>query len=216
MSFNLPALVQTLTVGLAAWRCRRYPAFLISLIAALPFMWIGPENFILKENWERLVWLPCALLLIPTQAVAALEACLRFGERYQLASRVSATLASFGVGAAVAFWISPAAASTVGQVIIVARYQRVGCFVFLTLATAFYTTVRWRGLIARRDGAHLILMTLWAFTWMVPIIRPIPLTWGAWMDCTWMVTYRTWLLVAWVGLVVTRRPCMAEHRALLP
>ena len=216
MPLNLPATVQTLTLGLALQRCRRYPAFLISLAAALPFTWIGPEHFFPRENWERFIWLPCALVLIPAQAVAALEACLRFGERYQLASRISAALTSFGVSAAIAFWVWPQSASTVGQVVIVARYQRVNCFMFLALAAAFYATTQWRGLIARQDGAHLILMTLWAFTWMVPIIRPIPSTWKAWADCTWMMTARTWLLLAWVGLVAMRRPCTATLREPRP
>ena len=216
MTHALIAAASTAILMLALWKCRRYPAFLISLAAALPFTLFGPEWFSPHANWERYLWFPCALVLIPMQGVAALEACLRFGERYQLASRISASLVPFGIGAAIAFWIWPGAFSTVGQVVIVARYQRVGCFVFLALATAFYATVQWRGLIARQDGAHLILMTLWAFTWMVPIIRPIPSTWGAWMDCTWMVMYRTWLLVAWVGLVATRKPCTVALREPRP
>ena len=209
MPLNLPAIIQTLAIGLALKRCRRYPAFLISLVAALPFMWFGPEWFSPLDDWQRYVWLPCALLLIPMQGIAALEACFRFGDRYKLVSRISAALAAFGYGAAVAFWVWPGTASTVSQVVMVARYQRVACFVFLTLATAFYATIQWRGLIARRDGAHLILMTLWAFTWMTPIIHPFPDSWVGWLRDDWMLTARTWLLVVWVGIVAVRKPYTA-------
>lgn len=202
----IPAVIQTAALAIGIHRCRRsYPAFLISLAASLPFLWISADLFRVHANWERYVWLPCAIVLIPAQMVAAMEACLRFGERYWLAPRISATMMVFPVAAVMVIWARPFG-DVVGQMVQIARYQRLGCLAFLVAVTAFYGVLRPKGLVGRADGAHLILLTLWMITWTVPILRLIPATWPVWLEVRWMVTARTWLLVAWVGMVALRQP----------
>jgi len=202
---NLPAIIQTAVLIVCLYRRRstRYTAFLVSLAAALPFLWITPDLFPEGADWERRVWLPCAFVLIPAQAVAALEAFFRFAERYWAASRISAVASSFSVAGVIAFLVWPHG-DTVGQVIQVARYQRLGCVLFLIVIVAIYALTEGIALLVRRDGHHLILLMMWMVTWAVPILRPIPPTWAEWLSDTWMVTARAWLLVLWLLAVILR------------
>ena len=144
------------------------------------------------------------LCLIPFQAVSALEACLRFGERYQLASRISATMMGLYVAGGCSVWAWQHG-DIVEQVAMAAKFQRAGAVAFLLGVIIFYATVQWRGLIARQDGAHLILSLLWAITWAIPIVRPLPPSWPSYFSDTWMITARSWLLAAWTLLVLLRR-----------
>lgn len=197
------AILQTSVLAVGIYRCRQFPAFLLALLASLPALWISPGLFEHPAVWERTVWLPASFLLIPTQALAALEALFRFGERYWLVLRISFTLAIFAGAAVLAFLAYPSG-DMVGQVVQVARYQRVASCVFLLLACAFYLLFKPKEMLIRPDGAHLILCAALAVTWMVPIIRPIPEDWENWLPTRWMVTTRTVLLVVWVPLVALR------------
>jgi hypothetical protein len=210
---NVPAILQTAVLLIGIWRTQRYHPFLLSLLAGLPVLWFPAEFYRPDVHWPQMawqqeIWLPSALLLIPMQALASLQAVFRFGERYWLVSRVTAVLGVFAVAGAGAFWVYPQG-TVVQQVVLVAKYQRVACCIFLLAAVVFYAPKRWRGLVARQDGAHLALLALWSLTWAIPIIMPKSSTWDAWFTVEWPLVARSWLLVLWVGTVAMRK----EHTA---
>ena len=209
MPHILIAAATTAILLLAFWKCHRYPAFLISLAATLPMVWIPVDYGWPKPVWKYYVWLPCALVLIPAQAVAALEACLRFGERYQLAARISGALMIFGAAGAAAFWAWPGGKTAIAQVVLVAKYQQVSCFVFLILSVALYATigrVSRMGLLTRPDGAHLIWCVGWMSMWMVPNVRPLPDNWPEWLVAhRWWDTVRILWLLVWAGTILLPR-----------
>lgn len=212
---NLPAAAQTAVILIGLWRAPQYIAFLLSLCAALPFMWLTPRDIhpvptsYLShvppgESWEQGLWLPAVICLIPLQAVAALEALFGFGRRYRFAPSVAIAVAIFAGTAVIAFVVRPQG-DTVGQVVQVARYQRVGTCVFLLLGCGWYASVAARDLLLRPEGAHLLLLAAWSVTWMIPIIRPIPPTWAEWLRTDWMIVARCAILMVWVGTVAMRR-----------
>ena len=201
------AVVQTACLLVGIYKTNRYPAFLLSLLASLPCLWFPATG---SNQWEITIWLPAAFLLIPMQAISSFEACFRFGERYVIVSRICGTLAGLAVGTAACFWRWPSG-NLIGQVVLAAKYQRVFCCTLLVSAVIVYAMLQWRGLIARQDGAHLILCAALSVTWVVPILRPIPASWEAWIPITWPVTVRTWLVAAWVLLVAFRRSPVGIH-----
>ncbi len=203
-AMNIPAVIQTIVLAIGIWRSPQYTAFLLSLAASLVFLWVSPRVIGNGPLWERAVWLPCAIMLIPLQAVACLEAFFRFGRRQRFAPSVAISMAIFSAVAVIAFVVWPHG-DMVGQVVQVARYQRVGSCVFLLLACGWYGSICARDLFLTRDGAHLLLLAAWMTTWMVPIIRPIPPTWAEWMRADWMVIARCVVLVAWAGAVAGRK-----------
>lgn len=195
---NAPALLQS-AVLLASYRSwKKYPLFLASLAVWLPVLWLPASGYYPHYHWEQRIWLPAVLFLIPLQALAALEAFFGFAGRFHLAPRVSIGLGSFSVAASLwsGYWRS---ADWVGQAVQVARYQRVGCCVFLLLAGGFYASVRPVELILTKEGRHLLLLAAWFVTWMLPIVSRMPGSWGEWMSDTWMVNGRCIVLVVWLG-----------------
>ena len=200
------AILQTLVFLLGAWRCRQYPAFLIALECSLPPLWFPASQFWPHMDWERGVWLPCAILLIPMQAVSSLEAAFKFGERYfGLAPRITGTLAIGAIAVSAHSWVWPHG-SMAAQVMQVARVQRIVCCLFLVACVALYAIVRWRGLISRVEGAHLILCALLAIPGALVAVMPKPQEWTIWLGVDWPVQARTALLVLWALLVALRQP----------
>lgn len=204
------AVIQTTTVVIAVWRFRRYPALILSLLSGLPILWVPVEAYKPwvhwpHDAWQREVWLPCALVLIPTQALAHVEAFFGFGRRYRLAPRIAATISVFAVGFTIAFWEWPHG-DPVSQAVQVARYCRVGSWIFIVLVAAMYASFdEVRGdLWHRTDGRHLVWMILWSTTWVVPIVRELPGTWAAWLATDWMLWARAALLVIWPAAVWLR------------
>lgn len=203
---DFPAAIQTAVLLVGAWRCRRFPVFLIALEVSLPPLWRPASAFWPHMDWERFVWLPCALLLVPAQAIAALEAAFRFGERYWLAPTITGTLAVGAAAISIARYGTWPHGSLAAEVMQVARVQRVGCAMFLVAAVVLYAIVRWRGLVSRVDGAHLILLAAMSVPSAVIAVAPTPKEWGTWLTIDWPVTAKTALLVAWVLLVALRQP----------
>jgi hypothetical protein len=208
---NLPALLQSATLLASYPSWRRHPLFLASLAVWLPVLWIPASSFNAPHfRWEQGVWLPAVLFLIPLQALAAVEAFFGFAGRFNLAPRVSIALGALAVSASLfaGYWKQ---ADWVGQAVQVARYQRVGCCVFLLLAGGFYASVRPKELIFTREGRHLLLLAGWFLAWMLPIVGKMPGSWGEWMSDTWMVTARCGLLVVWLAATwkgaALRCPC---------
>ncbi len=202
---NWPAIIQTLVFLLGAWRCRQYPAFLIALESSLPPLWLSADQYWPHSDWERGVWLPCAFLLVPAQAVASIEAAFKFGERYWLAPTITGTLWLGAMLASYKLWTWPHG-SLVAQMMQIARIQRVTCCTFLVACVALYAVVRWRGLISRPEGAHLILCALLAIPSALVAVMSHPPDWTAWLGVQWPVTTRTVVLVLWALLVALRHP----------
>lgn len=199
------AAVQVLALCVGVSLARRFPAMLIAIAASLIPLLIPAGLFNQHTTWERAVWFPCAIVLIPAQAVAAMEALFKFGEDYWLAPRIAYSIGFLASAAGVAFLDWPPHGDFVGQAVQVATAQRVWCFVYLALAIGFYASVAARDLVLRPAGAHLILLTVWMAFWMIPAIRPIPQDWTSWLATDWMVSARAAVMVVWIAAVALRR-----------
>ena len=198
MLFKVLLIVQLLVALAAMKNSRRFAALIVSLIAGVPLLCCPASH-----DWEQAVWMPCALVMIPFQIIASLEAFFAFGGKYPIPQRVSVGLGILAFAFALAFWSAPTG-DAVEQVVQVVRYQRVGCLVFLLLAAAFYMSVKPKELLQTREGRHLIWMGLWMVTWTLPILFPLPETWASWFSQSWMYYARVTLLASWVPVAMLR------------
>lgn len=206
-----PGILQTLAIGVGVWKVRKlYPFFLASLTGWLPVLWnpsflfahlhpgLGDPHH-LRELW---IVFPCSLVLAVFQPLASLEAFFKFGRRYPLASTISAVLGSLCVPGILVFWAWPSG-DPVSQAVLVSRYSRVGCWIFLTVSTTLYGLIQPRDLLSRSEGRHLLILTGLSWTWALPIIWWIgPQTWaGRSQPDLFICWFRAILLLGWVILV---------------
>ena len=195
--------VQIFVLALSAHLRRhlRFPCLWASLLPspiplALPAFLFHPHSL-----WEEWVWGPAVFGLIPIQSLACMEAVISFGSLYRLAARISAVLSLCAAIAAYTVLSIDPYANLVGQLVVVAKCQRVGCLVLLILTLAFYlSTEERRGLWRTVEGRHLMWMCAWMGTWTAPIMLPMPGTWEKWVKVTWMIWGRVGLLLIWVPL----------------
>ena len=201
------SVLQIVVAAVATTNAKRFAALIVTLLAGLPLL-IFPAG----HAWEQNVWMPCALVMIPFQIIASLEAFFAFGGRHPIPQRVSVGLGILAGAFALAFWSAPTG-DCVEQIVQVVRYQRVACSVFLLLAAAFYASVKPRDLLQTREGRHLIWMGLWLATWTLPMLSHMPETWAAWFGQSWMYWARGVLLASWVPVAMFRfglRPIQRE------
>lgn len=193
----IPALVHTVAAILAIRQ--RYWAFGLSLIAWLPVMWTWNPY---SPHWERTVWLWCVIPFTVLQAMAAIEAFYKFSRGFALAVRVSIALGMFSV-AAMAYMLVIPNGSFIGNVIQVAKYERVGSGVFLILAVAFFASLGMR-LLNRTEGAHLCLLACLQANWMAFALMPHPDAAG-WQSVSLVAIWsRTVILATWIVAVRSR------------
>lgn len=201
----IPAIVQTVAAILAIYR--GYWAFGLSIAIWLPVMWTWSPN---SPIWERTIWIWCAVPFTVLQAMAAIEAFYKFARWFWLAVRVSMALGAFSI-AAMAWRLVLPSDSLIGNVVQVAKYERIGSGVFLVLAVAFFASIGgfatfegWWSL-RNREGRHLCLMTALAFTWMLPALMPHPDVAGWQSVSVWAIWSRTVILAIWIAAVRDRQ-----------
>lgn len=198
------AIVQALAAILAI---RRYPVFALSLAAWLPVMWTWSPW---SPAWESSIWLWCAVPFTLLQAMATIEAFYSFAKGFWWSVRASVALVLFSVAAMLYIFMRPAD-SFLGQVVQVAKYERVGASVFLILAVALCVAIVDKPSILWRTpkGRHLLLLADYMLTWMVPAAMLAPDA-PEWRSVTaWVIPIRAIILATWIFAV---RAHQSDHR----
>lgn len=208
----VPAITQTIVLLLTLPTFRRYPCFFLSLLSWLPVLWIPAtfwEGHLPDPHyyWELHIWMPCVALFTLLQSLAGMEAFFRYCPRPALVVRTSISLWSMGLICAARFAELPAGDSRF-QVAQVALYGRIITAVALIASIAlFWAFSRSWDLLARWEGRHIVLLTLWTWTWALPSIRiwslPI-LRWEERLDEGTILRVRGGLLIAWVLAVAIK------------
>ena len=196
MLFHAAIIAVAIVVAL---RLGGFPAFWLSLLVwfPIPLSW-SPDSL----GWTIHVWAPCAIAFAFLQTMSAVEAVFRFGERYRVVVALSATVGFFATAAGLYCWLTmPELMGIIGHVTDFVAYQRIFTFAFLVLSVGLFSTfLNPSEFWTRREGRHIVMLTLLVLTWAIPaVVSRGGYYW--WVGATqWVVWIRSGVLVGWVAV----------------
>jgi hypothetical protein len=178
-------------------RERRFPLFAASLMVWIPALFLPPEFFHPHSNWEHVVWMPCALALIPLQGLAVIEAFFAFAAERRMAAEISFAMGATALPFVLGVTVWPGG-TLLQQVVQVALYQRVWCAVFSISTAVFFLIEMPREIALRTEGRHLLILSAWALSWAITSLHGASATWELSLSANEVFWARTALLAAWI------------------